>query len=130
MAFSRVGTLLAHAFVGWALCAATMGIGMATMSEGNAMLVHAVLAPLFFVAVSSAYFRRVPTAAPWLAAVGFVAFVMVVDFVVVAVIIYGSLEMFTSPLGTWIPFGLIFLATYVMGLASTRAAPRGRAKAL
>ncbi|MEJ2667925.1 MAG: hypothetical protein P8Z81_12650 [Deinococcales bacterium] len=130
MALRSVGTLLAFAFVGWALCAATMGIGMATMSERNAMLVHVVLAPVFFVAVSSVYFRRVPNATPWLTAVGFVAVVMVVDFVVVAVIIYRSLAMFTSPLGTWIPFGLIFLATYVTGLALTRAASRGRAKAL
>lgn len=121
--------MVAFAFVGWALCAATMGVGMAVTSERNAMLVHAVLAPLFFVAVSSVYFRRAHTPAPWLSAVGFVGFVMVVDFVVVAVVIYRSLEMFTSPLGTWIPFGLIFLATYVTGLVSMGAAPRRRAKA-
>ncbi len=125
-----VGTLLAFAFVGWVLCAATMGIGMATTSEQTAMLIHAVLAPLFFVVVSWAYFRRARTLSPWQTAVAFVAFVMVVDFVVVAVVILRSLDMFTNPLGTWIPFGLIFLATYLTGLASTRAAPRGRARAL
>lgn len=125
-----VGTLLAFAFVGWALCAATMGLGMAATSEQNAMVIHAVLAPLFFVAVSWTYFRRARTVAPWLTAVAFVAFVMVVDFVVVALIILRSLDMFTNPLGTWIPLGLIFLATYLTGLASTRAAPRGQAKAL
>lgn len=89
-----------------------------------------MLAPLFFVAVSSVNFRRVRAAVPWLTAVEFVAFVMVVDFVVVAVMVYRSPDMFTRPLGTWISFGLIFLATYFTGLASKRAAPRGRAKAL
>lgn len=36
MTFRRVGNLLAYAFVGWALCAATMGIGIATTRETNA----------------------------------------------------------------------------------------------
>jgi hypothetical protein len=27
-----------------------------------------------------------------------------------------SFEMFLSPIGTWIPFGLIFLSTYLTGL--------------
>jgi hypothetical protein len=46
------GVLLAHAAVGWALCAATMGIGMAVTSLHIALIVHAVAAPLFFVAVT------------------------------------------------------------------------------
>lgn len=65
-----------------------------------------------------------------LLAVAFVAFVMVADLVVVAVVSLRSLDMFRNVLGTWIPLGLVFLATYLMGLASTRAAPRGQAKAL
>jgi len=38
---------------------------------------------------------------------------------VVAVLINRSFEMFTSLLGTWIPFALIFLSTYLTGLAVT-----------
>ena len=45
-----------HAFAGWALCAATMGVGMSTMAESTALLVHAVLAPVFFAALSVLYF--------------------------------------------------------------------------
>ena len=42
--------VLVHAFVGWALCAATMGIGMATTSVENALIIHAIGVPIFFTA--------------------------------------------------------------------------------
>jgi len=38
------------------------------------------------------------------------------DFFLVGLLIQRSLVMFTSALGTWIPFGLIFLSTYLSGL--------------
>ncbi|MFH1032295.1 MAG: hypothetical protein V1767_07030 [Chloroflexota bacterium] len=44
--------ILAHAFVGWALCAATMGIGMSIKSLQNTPVAHAIGAPIFFAAVS------------------------------------------------------------------------------
>jgi hypothetical protein len=40
--------VLAHAFVGWALCAATMGIELATLSLQTALIIHASAAPIFF----------------------------------------------------------------------------------
>lgn len=130
MTVRRSGRLFAFAFVGWALCAATMGIGMATTSVANAMLIHAVLAPLIFIAVSIPYFRGADTAPPWLTAVTFVAFVVIVDFALVALVILRSLDMFTSPLGTWIPFALIFLATYVTGQITKRGSAKGAARAV
>lgn len=39
---------------------------------------------------------------------------------VVALFINRSLEMFTSLLGTWLPFALIFAATYLAGLIIQR----------
>lgn len=130
MTVRRPGRLFAFAFVGWALCAATMGIGMATTSVANAMLIHAVLAPVIFIVVSILYFRGVATAPPWFTAATFVALVITVDFIVVALIILRSLDMFTSPLGTWIPFALIFLATYTTGLATKRGTTKGAARAV
>lgn len=47
----------------------------------------------------------------------FTGFVAIVDFFLVAMVILGSLEMFASPLGTWIPFMLIFLSTWLTGHA-------------
>jgi len=115
---NRIFIILLHAFVGWALCAATMGIGMATMPMQTALVVHAIGAPVFFTAVSLNYFKRFNYTNPLQTALTFVGFVIAMDFFVVALLIMGSLEMFQSWLGTWIPFALIFLSTYLTGLWS------------
>jgi hypothetical protein len=112
-----------HGAVGWALCGATMGIGMGVMSLQSTLIVHAVYiphTPIFFSALSLLYFRRFNFATPLQTAVIFLLFVMFVDFFVVALLIQRNLDMFTSPLGTWIPFGLIFISTYGTGLILTR----------
>ena len=44
--------VLAHAFVGWALCAAIMGIGLAMLPPQTALIIHAIAAPIFFKGVS------------------------------------------------------------------------------
>ena len=108
--------LLIHAFVGWLLCAATMGIGMAATTLQVALIIHAVGAPVYFGAVSYVYFTRFNYTRPIPTALVFVGFVMVVDFLVVALLINRSLAMFESPLGTWIPFALIFVSTLVTGM--------------
>lgn len=116
----KVLIILAHAFVGWAFCTATMVIGMATMSIDNALIVHAIGAPIFFTAVSLVYFNKFNYTSPLRTALIFMSFVIVVDFFVVALLVNRSLEMFASPLGTWIPFALIFTSTYVTGLLINR----------
>jgi hypothetical protein len=107
--------LLAHAFAGWFLCAATMGIGMAATTLQTALVIHAVGAPIFFVAVSRLYFKRFHFTGPLVTATVFVLFVIVVDFFVVALLINRSLAMFESWLGTWLPFVLIFGSTFLTG---------------
>jgi hypothetical protein len=116
MNIMKLVTILVHAFVGWALCAATMGIGMATVGLQNALVVHAVGAPIFFTLVSLVYFKKFNYTTPLQTALIFVGFVIAMDFFVVALLINRSLEMFASLLGTWIPFALIFTSTYVTGL--------------
>jgi hypothetical protein len=111
--------VLAFAFGGWALCAATMGIGMAVTTLSRALIVHAIAAPVFFVSLSLLYHRRFHYTAPWQTAVLWLGFVMAMDFFVVALLINRSLEMFASPLGTWIPFALIFASTWLTGLVVT-----------
>lgn len=113
----KLAILLAHAFVGWLLCAATMGIGMATTTLQTTLIIHAVGAPIYFAAVSTVYFSRFRFTRPLSTAVVFVTFVVVVDFFVVALLINRSLAMFTSILGTWLPFALIFGSTFVTGTA-------------
>jgi len=48
------------------------------------------------------------------------------DVFLVALLIERSFEMFTSLLGTWIPWALIFTSTYLTGwLITTRAETTG-----
>ena len=120
----RAIIILVHAFVGWALCTASMVIGMATMSLQGALIVHAVGAPIFFCVVSLVYFTRFNYTTPLQTALIFVCFVIVVDFFLVALLINKSLDMFASLLGTWIPFALILASTFLTGLYVTKRADR------
>jgi hypothetical protein len=116
----KVLVILAHATVGWALCFATMGIGQAVTTLHTTLVVHAIGAPIYFAAVSWFYFTRFGYTTPLRTAGAFTAFVIVVDFGLVALVILRSLDMFASPLGTWIPFGLIFAATWLTGRVHSR----------
>ena len=121
MNVKKVIIVLFFAFVGWALCAATMGIGMAKTSIENALIIHAIGAPIFFSILSLIYFQKYNYTTPLQTAIIFVGFVITVDFFVVALLINKSLDMFASLLGTWIPFALIFTSTYVTGLYTVRS---------
>ena len=120
MNFKKLVIILAHAFVGWVLCAATMGIGMAITAEQNALIIHAIGAPVFFAVVSLVYFKKFNYTTPLRTAIIFVSFVIAVDFLVVALLFLKSLKMFASLLGTWIPFALIFASTWMTGLNTMR----------
>ncbi len=120
MTIRKIIIILVHALVGWALCAATMGIGMSVTSIETTLIIHAIGAPVFFALISWFFFTRFGYTSPLLTAVIFLGFVMLVDFFLVALIINKSLDMFTSLLGTWIPFALIFTSTWLTGLIITR----------
>jgi len=125
---TQIITVLVHAFVGWALCTASMGIGQATTTIENALIIHAIGAPIFFMVVSLNYYERFNFTSPLMTALIFVGFVIFVDFFLVAMLVLKSFEMFTSLLGTWIPFALIFTSTYVTGLLSSRTDDGGLPK--
>jgi hypothetical protein len=117
---SKIVIILIHALVGWALCAATMGIGMAITSLETTLIIHAIAAPIFFAAISVVYFNKFNYTSPFQTAGIFIAFVIAMDFFVVAMLINHSFEMFTSLLGTWIPFALIFVSTYIIGILARK----------
>jgi hypothetical protein len=116
MNIGKIIIIFVHAFIGWALCAATISIGMAITSTENALIIHAIGAPVFFTVVSLVYFRKFNYTTPFQTAIIFLGFVITVDFFVVALLINRSMNMFASLLGTWIPFALIFISTFVTGL--------------
>ncbi len=120
MELRKVLIVGAHALVGWALCAMTMGIAQATLPIQAALVVHAIGAPIFFMLVSRIYFQRFGYTTPLQTAFVFVGFVMLVDFLLVGLVVLRSLAMFASLLGTWIPFALIFASTYLTGLYVAR----------
>ena len=104
-----------HGVVGWAACALTMGLLLATAHLGTALVLHALAAPLIFVAVSRHYFQQPGAREPRPTAFAFVAIVALLDLVVVAGLIQRSLAMFGSIAGSWLPFLLIFVATWTTG---------------
>ena len=114
-------TIFIHAFIGWALCIASMVIGMATTSIENALIIHVIGAPIIFTGVSLSYFRKYYYTSPLKTGLIFVGFVIFMDFFLVAMIVMKSFEMFASLLGTWIPFALIFASNYVTGVLTVRS---------
>lgn len=103
------------AFIGWAFCAAIMGIGPTITSMQNTLIVHAIAGPLGFGLLAFIYHKKFGHVAPLPLALLFVSFVILVDFFLVAMFILKNFAMFTSFLGTWLPFTLIFMVSYLVG---------------
>lgn len=112
----QFSVLLGHAFIGWALCGAIMGIGPLFLSMETTLILHAIGAPIIFAAVSWNYFNRFGYTTPLQTAILFTSFVISMDLLLVSWIILGNFEMFASVIGTWLPFTLLFTATYLTGL--------------
>ncbi len=116
MSYKKNLIILVHAFIGWTFCALIMGIGMRVTSMENTLIIHAIAGPLGFIVLSFIYFKKFNYTTPLQTALIFVSFIIFMDFFIVAILIEKSFDMFKIPLGTWIPFALIFLATYFTGL--------------
>ena len=108
-------TILVFAFIGWAICGAIMGIGRAITSLESTLVIHAIGAPVVFAGLSFIYFKKFHYTTSLQTALAFLAFVIFMVVFVVALLIEKSFAMFASLLGTWIPFALIFLSTYLTG---------------
>jgi hypothetical protein len=120
MKTSNLIVLLVHALIGWALCGVIMEIGRAVTTLDNALLIHAVGAPIVFASITWVYFTRFGYTSSLQTALIFVGVVIGMDAFLVAPVFEKSYEMFTSLIGTWVPFGLIFLSTYLTGLICTQ----------
>lgn len=107
--------LLALGLLGWALCGSIMGIGMSITTMETTLIIHLLGAPVIFGLISLWYFRRFNYTSPFQTALIFLSIVVIMDGGLVAPIIVGSYEMFTSPIGTWFPFLLIFVSTFTVG---------------
>jgi len=123
----RALTLLAHALVVWALCGATMAIALQVTSEERALVAHAVAAPVAAAIVSAVYYGAFAYTSPIATAVAVTGVVAILDLLVVALLVQGSLDMFRSVMGVWLPLTLVFVQTAVSGYVarfSERQRPR------
>jgi len=120
MMLSKTAIILVHALVGWGLCGAVMGLGLAYSTLETAIMVHALAAPVFFAAVSWVYFRYFAYTTPLQTAAIFLGVVLFMDVFVVAMLIEKSFAMFASIAGVWLPQALIFAVTYFVGRAVRR----------
>ncbi len=116
MKMNRILIIFIHAFIGWALCGATIGIGRTVTSMQTTLVIHAIAAPIIFAVISIIYFKKFAFTKPLQTAIIFMSFVIIMDAGLVAPVFEKSYEMFESLLGTWIPFALIFTSTYLTGL--------------
>lgn len=116
----RFGVVLGFALIAQMLCWAIMVIGQMVTSIENTLIAHAIGAPIIAIVVSSIYYKKFNYTSPLQTALVFISVVIAMDVFIVALLIEKSFEMFTSPIGTWIPISSIFLATYLTGLFVTR----------
>lgn len=120
-AFRKVVIIVAHSVVGWGYCGALVAIGRRFFSMDTTLVVHAVGAPIGFALLTLLYQRKFAFTGPLQTAAIFLGIVIALDLVLVAPVFEKSFAMFASPLGTWIPFVFIFLATYVTSAAIAQA---------
>ncbi|HEX9972224.1 MAG TPA: hypothetical protein VGD14_09150 [bacterium] len=120
MTYKKLFIIVNHAFIGWVMCAAIMGIGMQIFSMKTTLIIHAIGGPVGFLILSLIYFKNFNYTSPLQTATIFIGFIIFMDFFLIALLIEKSFAMFKSPLGTWIPFALIFLVTFITGLIVTK----------
>jgi len=121
--------LIAHGIAGWAACGVVMGGLLAVTRVGVAIAIHAVAAPLIFAVVAWHYFRARGARDPLPTAASFTGVVMLLDFLVVAGLIERSFAMFASIAGSWLPFALIFLSSWLVGgIMSTLPWPKAETR--
>jgi hypothetical protein len=121
MMFKKIVVILIHGLIGWGLCGAIIGIGRSITSMDNTLIIHAVGAPIIFGVISWIYFSKFHYTRPLQTAFIFLGIVVLMDGGIIAPFAEKSFAMFTSLLGTWIPFALIFASTYLVGRLKTRS---------
>lgn len=107
--------LIAHGVAGWALSAGVFGLALALASVGTARVLHAIFAPLIFVAVARSYFLPRGARAPVPTALAFTAIVLALHALVLAGGFGIGFAVFGSFAALWVPLALIFLATWGTG---------------
>jgi hypothetical protein len=112
-------SLIIAAIAVWALCGGVIGVGRRLWKLDTVLVVHLLLAPLISFCVSYLHSLAAPGFDPLTRASVIVAIVVLLDAGLVARVFEKSYAMFRSLIGTWIPFVLVFLASWAVGAFST-----------
>ena len=119
----KTAIVSAFGVVGWAYCGALVGVGRQFLPIETTLIVHAIGAPIGFAVLSWIYHRRFGFTSPLATAAIFLGIVISLDVLLVAMIFERSFAMFSSFIGTWLPFLLIVCATYAVGVVTLRGTP-------
>ncbi len=108
--------LVGLGFILWAACGAVIAIGRRIWTLDTTLRIHLVAAPVIAFVVSAAHKLLAAKFSSVLRATVITGLVVILDAVVVAPLFERSYAMFRSPIGTWIPFAAIFLASLAAGV--------------
>lgn len=100
----------------WAACGGVVAFGRQVWTLNATLRVHLAIAPVIAFVVSAIHKVLAPDFNFLLRAAVLTGLVVVLDAVVVAPLFERSYAMFRSPIGTWLPFAAIFLASVAAGL--------------
>ena len=107
--------LIAFGLVLWAACGWVIAFGRQIWPMDMTLGVHLAVAPMISAVVTTAHEIVAPGFNPLLRAATMTGLVIALDALVVAPLFERSYAMFRSPLGTWLPFAAIFLASWATG---------------
>jgi uncharacterized membrane protein YhdT len=116
MNLKKIGVLLLFSLIGWALCGGVIAVGRSLTTMEATLIIHAVAVPVIFTILSWIYFKKFNYTSSLTTALSFLGVALFMDFFLIAIFIEKSFDMFKSAIGTWIPFALIVLSTYITGL--------------
>ncbi|MGA2329726.1 MAG: hypothetical protein ABSH05_26025 [Bryobacteraceae bacterium] len=119
-----VGAAACWALAGWAACGLTLGVCRAVWGFPAALWLHLAAAPIIFFVVTVFYWNHPRHPGPAPTAALFLAMVFGLDLLIVAPFFERGFGMFASAMGTWIPFGLIFLGSLAAGMLLSTAPAR------
>ncbi len=116
MDIQKITVLIVSGLIGWAICGSIIGIGRKLTTLRNTLIIHAVGVIIIFAIISLIYFKYFHYTNPFQTAVFYTLMAILLDGLIIAPFVEKSFKMFTSIIGTWIPFAFIFFTTYFTGL--------------
>ena len=96
----------------WGACGGVMSVGRRLWRLDRALRVHLIAAPVVAFLVSAVHKEIAPEISPGARAVAITGIVVLLDALVIAPLFERSYAMFSSIIGTWLPFAAIFAASW------------------